>query len=52
MSGGGREVRIITCDPFGENLVKATLPGAGWTYHPDEVKKQIHRMVRQSSTVN
>ncbi len=50
--GGGRYDRIITCDPFGENLAKATLPGARWTYHHDEVNQQIHRMVRQSGMVS
>ena len=27
--GGGRENIISTCDPYRENLVKATLPGSG-----------------------
>jgi hypothetical protein len=29
-SGGGKEEKIFACDPYGENLVKATLPRSGW----------------------
>ena len=29
----GKHPRETVCDPYGENLVKATLPGGGWTYH-------------------
>ena len=35
-----------------ENLVKAKLPGSGWTYHYDEINSQIHRIIRQSGMVN
>ena len=52
MSGEGRDDMKMTCDPFGENLVKATLPGARWTYHHDEVNQQIQKMVRQSRMVS
>ena len=51
-SKGGREDRIITCDPYGVNLIKATIRGAWWTYHHDEVNKQIHRIVKQLGMVN
>jgi hypothetical protein len=29
----GRRNMETVCDMYGENLVKATLPGGGWTYH-------------------
>ena len=29
-------------------MVKATLPCLGWTYHHDEINKQMHKIVRQS----
>jgi len=29
----GRRSRETECDVYGENLVKATLPSGGWTYH-------------------
>ena len=51
-SGGGREDRISTCHPYGENLVKATLPGSDWTYHHDEMNCQIHKIIRQSGMVS
>jgi len=50
--GGDREDRISTCDPLGENLVKATLPGSVWTDHHDEINNQIHRISRQSGMVS
>ncbi len=28
-----RRCMEAVCDVYGENLVKATLPGGGWTYH-------------------
>ena len=31
----GRRSKEIACDAYGENLVKATLPGGGWTYQGD-----------------
>jgi hypothetical protein len=39
---------LSNVDPYGENLVKATLPGGGWTYHHDGVNLQLHRIFRQS----
>jgi hypothetical protein len=51
-SGGGREDRISTCDPFGENLVKATLLGSGWTYYHNEINSQIHMIIRQKGMVS
>ena len=44
---GGRSQRETICDAFGENLVKATLPG-GWTYHHDGINVQLHRIFRQA----
>ena len=32
----GRRNRETECDVYGENLVKATLPGGGWTYIPSQ----------------
>ena len=43
---------IITCDPYGENLVKAVLPRSRWMYHHDETNQQIHMIVKQSSMVS
>jgi len=50
--GGGRDEKKSLCDPFGENLVKATLSGSGWTYHHNEINGQIHRIIIQSSMVS
>jgi hypothetical protein len=50
-AGGGKDDIISVCNPFGENLVNATLPGTGWTYHHDEINNQIHKIVRQSGMV-
>ena len=47
-SGGGREDKRIAYDAYGENLVKATLPGSGWTYHHDAINNVIHKIIRQS----
>jgi hypothetical protein len=47
-AGRGKSVRETECDAYGENLVKATLPGAGWTLHHAAIKLQIHRVARQS----
>ena len=30
--GGSMEDKVVRCDEFGENMVKATLPRSGWTY--------------------
>ena len=49
---GVRDDKIVTCDPYGENLARAVLPGSGWTYHHDEINLQIHRIVRQSGMVS
>jgi hypothetical protein len=40
------------CDAYGENLVKATSHGAGWTLHHDAINLQVHRIVRQSGMVS
>jgi hypothetical protein len=40
------------CYVFGENLVKATLPRAGWTLHHDAINLQIHRVARQSGMIS
>ena len=45
-------VRETECDAFGEKLVKAALPGAGWTLHHDAINLQIHRVARQSGMVS
>ena len=37
---------------YGENLVKATLPGGGWTYHHNGINLQIHNIFRQSGMCN
>ena len=50
--GGGKEDIISTCDPYGENLVKATLPRSGWTYYHDEINCQIHMIIRQTCMVS
>ena len=50
--GGGRKDRETECDAYGENLVKATLPGAGCTLHHDAVNIQVHRIARQSGMVS
>ncbi len=44
-TGGGKKDRETECDAYGENLVKAALPGAGWTLHHDAVNLQGHRIV-------
>ncbi len=35
------------CDAYGENLIKATLPGARWALHHDAFNLQVHRIARQ-----
>ncbi len=44
----GKRSRESGCDVFGENLVKATLPGGGWTYHHNGINLQLHKIFRQS----
>ncbi len=34
-AGGGKHDKLARCDPYGENLAKATLPGSGRTYRHD-----------------
>jgi hypothetical protein len=48
----GRRSRETTCDAYGENLVKATLPGGGWTYHHDGINLQLHKIFRPSGMVS
>ena len=48
----GRQSRETECDVFGENLVKATLLGGGWTYHHNGINLQLHRISRQSGMVS
>ncbi len=48
----GRHNRKTECDVFGENLVKATLSGGGWTYHHNGINLQLHRIFRQSGMVS
>ena len=42
----GRRNRETECDVYGENLVKATLPGGGWSYHHNGINMQLHRIFR------
>jgi len=49
--GGDRDDKVTQSDPYGENLVKAALPGSDWTYHHDEINGQIHIIIRQSGMV-
>ena len=51
-AGGGRKDRETECDAYGEKLVKATLPGAGWSLHHDAINIQVHRIARQSGMVS
>jgi len=48
----GRRDRETECDMYGENLVKATLPGGGWTYHHNGINLQLHKIFRQSGMTN
>ena len=43
-----KQPRETLCDPYGENVIKATLPGGGWTYHHTGINLQLHRIFRQS----
>ena len=47
-AGGRRPDRTVVCDPYGENLAKATLPGSGWTYHHDAINVQVCKIARQA----
>jgi hypothetical protein len=47
-AGRGKDVRDTECDAYGENLIKATLPGARWTLHHDAINLQVRRTARQS----
>jgi len=40
-SEGGRDNIRIACDAYGENLVKAILPGSGWIYYHDAINNVI-----------
>ena len=51
-AGGGKKDRETECDAYGENPVKATLPGAGWTLHHDAINIQVHRIARQLRMVS
>jgi len=48
----GRRSRENTCDAYGENLVKATLTGGGWTHLYDGINLQLHKIFRQSGMVS
>ena len=50
-AGIGKAMRETECDAYGENLVKATLPGAGWTLHHDAINLQVHRVATQSGMI-
>ena len=39
--GRGISVRDTECDAYGENLVKASLPGVGWALHHDAINLQF-----------
>ncbi len=45
----GKRSRETGCDVFGENLVKATLPGGGWTYHHNVINLQLHKIFIKNS---
>ena len=44
----GRRNTETECDMYGENLVKATFPKGGWTYHHNGINLQLHKIFRQS----
>ena len=48
----GEDVGEAECDAYGGNLVKATLPRAGWALHHDAINLQVHRTTRQLGMVN
>ncbi len=43
---------LTKCDPYGENLAKAVLPGSGWTYHHDAINVKIHKLAKQTALNN
>ena len=47
-AGRGKEAKETECDAYGENLIKATLPGAGWALHHDAINLKVHKIARQS----
>ena len=51
-AGRGKDARDAQCDAYGENLVKAKLPGAGWALHHDAIDLQVHMIGRQSGMVS
>ena len=48
----GRRNRETECDEYGEKLVKATLPGGGWTYHHNGINLQLHKIFSHSGMCN
>jgi hypothetical protein len=48
----GKASRETECDAYGENLVKATLPGTGWTPYHDAINLQVHHVARYSGIVS
>jgi len=51
-TGRGKTIRETECDAYGENLVKATLPGARWTLRHDTINLQVHRVARKTGLVS
>jgi len=51
-AGEVRHVRHAICDAYGENLMKATIPGSGWVYHHDELNMQVQRIAKQPGMNN
>ena len=47
-----KKINETECDAYGENLVKATSPEAGWTLHHDAINLHVHRVARQSRMVS
>jgi hypothetical protein len=47
-----RRKRETVFDEYGEKLVKATLPGGGWTYHHNGINMQLHKIFWQSGMAN
>ena len=48
----GEDVGEAECDAYGGNLVKATLPRAGWALHHDAINLQVYMIARQSGMVS
>ena len=40
---------MTKCDPYGENLAKATLPCNGWTYRHDTINVHIYIIAKKST---